>query len=623
MNISLNDAAAMLMQLEPDDMPEIIRYSEMLNTLSRDMSYPESCRNNISKASEIIIDIIKGRAVSPEESIAETGKYIQEAIFLMEGYHSETGEDSSEDIDPELLAAFITESFELMVKAEEGLLTLENDPENTEAVGVVFRAIHTVKGTSAFFDLALLTEMAHRAESFLSRIRDKEIRYGGGYADLALRSLDMIKALLSEVSDVPQGKALVKPDGYDTLMTDLSNPEKFATAVKPLATSPQTSQPPESEPKHEEEADEPEDAGSPVRVNQQPASHPENQTKQNAESSVRVSIERLDRFVDMVGELVVAHSMVLQDEILTGGIHHELNKKVAHTGKIVRELQIMSMSMRMIPLKSAFRKMARLVRDLARKTGKKINFATEGEDTEIDRNMVDFINDPLVHMVRNAIDHGVESPEERKAAGKPVFGNIQLSAYHSAGNVVVEIRDDGKGFDREVILEKAVERGLISDDPESLAKITEREVYNMIFEPGFSTAKIVSDISGRGVGMDVVRKNVEALRGQVEIQSQPGQGSMFRMNLPLTLAIIDGMVVRAGHENYVVPTLSIVRSVQPEASDISKVLNHSEMIMIQGKLIPMFRLGVLFDVQGTESDPTKGIVMVLEDDGRQVGLLID
>ncbi|NJL58928.1 MAG: chemotaxis protein CheA [Desulfobacteraceae bacterium] len=325
----------------------------------------------------------------------------------------------------------------------------------------------------------------------------------------------------------------------------------------------------------------------------------------------------------MVGELVVAHSMVMQDDMVSGGTHYELNKKIAHTAKIVRELQTMSMSMRMIPLKSAFRKMARLVRDLARKTGKKVNFATEGEDTEIDRNMVDFINDPLVHMVRNAVDHGIESPEERKESGKAMFGNVQLSAYHSAGNVVVEIRDDGKGFDREAILNKAVERGLIADDPESFAKITEREVYNLIFEPGFSTAKIVSDISGRGVGMDVVRKNVESLRGQVEIQSQPGEGSMFRMILPLTLAIIDGMVVRAGHETYVVPTLSIVRSVQPDAKDISKVLNRGEMIMIQGKLIPLFRLASLFDITGAVSDPTKGIVMVVEDDNKQVGLLID
>lgn len=633
MNISIHDAAALLIQLEPDDAVELVRYHEMLKALSGDVSYPESSRNKIAEAMQNIAEIIAGKSLSPGKSMEEAGKQIQEAIYQMEQDQTDGtpgGEDDmdksesesymSDDMDPELLAAFITESGELITKAEESLLSLENNPEDTEAVGVVFRAIHTIKGTSAFFNLALLTELSHRAESFLSRIRDKEIRYAGGYADLALRSVDMIKDILNSVKDILDSKPFVKPDGYDELMTNLANPEALGISDK-SALMPETvsSEESVSQPVIEEDetkADKAEESEAQMPSLKEPS-------KQSVESSVRVPIERLDRFIDMVGELVVAHSMVVQDEVLSSGVHYDLVKKVAHTSKIVRELQSMSMSMRMIPLKSTFRKMARLVRDLARKTGKNISFVTDGEDTEIDRNMVDFINDPLIHMVRNAVDHGIETPEEREKTDKPPVGTIQLSAYHSAGNVVVEIRDDGKGFDRDAILSKAIERGLFYDDPEIYATISDREVYNLIFEPGFSTAKIVSDISGRGVGMDVVRKNVEALRGQIEIQSQYGYGSIFKMNLPLTLAIIDGMVVRVGHETYVAPTLSIVRSVQPNPEDITTVLKRGEMLLLQGKLIPLFRLASLFEIQGAEQDLTKGIVMVVEDDNKQVGLIID
>ncbi len=634
MNISIHDAAALLIQLEPDDAVELTRYHEMLKALSGDVSYPESSRNKIAEAMRNIAEIIAGKSLSPDKSMEEAGKQIQEAIYLMEqdqtdeaardGEDMDTSESEgyiSEDMDPELLAAFITESGELIIKAEEALLSLENNPDDTEAVGVVFRAIHTIKGTSAFFNLALLTELSHRAESFLSRIRDKEIRYSGGYADLALRSVDMIKDILNMVKDILENKPFVKPDGYDSLMITLKNPESEGISDKSAVHQPAPVSQEENIsllPIQEEEisADKTEESDA-------QSLSPKEPSKQSAESSVRVPIERLDRFIDMVGELVVAHSMVVQDEVLSSGVHYDLVKKVAHTSKIVRELQSMSMSMRMIPLKATFRKMARLVRDLARKTGKNISFVTDGEDTEIDRNMVDFINDPLIHMVRNAIDHGIEAPDERGKTDKPPVGTIQLSAYHSASNVVVEIRDDGKGFDRDIILNKAIERGLFNDDPEILAAISDREVYNLIFEPGFSTAKIVSDISGRGVGMDVVRKNVEALRGQIEIQSQYGHGSIFKMNLPLTLAIIDGMVVRVGRQTYVAPTLSIVRSVQPKPEDITTVLKRGEMLLLQGNLIPLFRLASLFEISGAEEELTKSIVMVVEDDGKQVGLIID
>jgi two-component system chemotaxis sensor kinase CheA len=282
------------------------------------------------------------------------------------------------------------------------------------------------------------------------------------------------------------------------------------------------------------------------------------------------------------------------------------------------------MSMRMVPMKATFNKMARLVRDVARKVGKNVNFITEGEETEIDRNLVDIINDPLVHMVRNAVDHGIESPEQRQASGKSETGEVLLSAYHSAGSVVVEIKDDGKGLNRDGIIAKARERGLIGDAADfNDRSLSDREVYNMIFEPGFSTAAEVTDVSGRGVGMDVVKKNIESLRGQVEIKSEFGKGSVFKMSLPLTLAIIDGMVVRVGYETYVIPTVSILRSIKVNPDDISGVLNRGQMVSLQGSLIPLYRLSGLYNIDGAKEELSDAIIVVVEDEERQAGLVVD
>ncbi|MFW5635380.1 MAG: chemotaxis protein CheA [Thermodesulfobacteriota bacterium] len=639
--MTLNDAAACLLQIDSDDFPEMERLCRMIDAVVAAQECPAHCRKISEQALLLAVQVVdKGKAdpdfTIPEDAITDIGLALEEALSSLserETASTDTPADEKpaseaestdylpEDADLDLIGAFITESGDLITNAEEALLTLESNPEDIEAVSTVFRAFHNIKGTSAFFELALMTELAHHAESLLSRVRDGEIRYAGGYPDLALRSVDMLKELFRLMQDALNGSPFLKPEGYDELIGLLAAPEaaSISDVSEPVAPRP-VSPPPLS-------AEDTSSAEAEATVAEPAAPSPEARTrrpklqtgKQVVESSIRVPIDRLDRFIDMVGELVVSHSMVAQDELVAGGTHHELQKKVAHTTKIVRELQNMSMSMRMIPLKTTFRKMARLVRDLSRKVGKDVSFITEGEDTEIDRNMVDIINDPLVHMVRNALDHGIELPEVREKMGKPRYGTLHLSAFHSAGNVVVEVRDDGKGLDREAILAKARERGLI----ENGGGMSDREVYNLIFEPGFSTAKIVSDVSGRGVGMDVVRRNIEAIRGQVEIQATPGRGAVFKMSLPLTLAIIDGMVVGVGAEKYVIPTISIVRSVQPNPKDISTVLHKGEMLKLQGKLIPLFRIADLFDVREAQSELPKAITVVVENDGHQAGLVVD
>jgi len=340
----------------------------------------------------------------------------------------------------------------------------------------------------------------------------------------------------------------------------------------------------------------------------------------DAESSfVKVRLERLDNLINMVGELVIAHAMVEQDEAIRSAVGSQLSRNVNHMGKIVRELQALSMSLRMVPLKSTFQKMARLVRDLSNKSHKKVRFVTAGEDTEIDRNMVEVINDPLVHMVRNAVDHGVESVDERVAAGKDPEGTVTLQAYHAAGSVVIDLVDDGKGLDRQKIIEKAISRGIIESD----AGMTEADVFDLIFRPGFSTKDQVSEISGRGVGMDVVKRGVEALRGRIEVSSVQGKGSTFSMRLPLTLAIIDGMVIRVGKQRYIIPTANIKTTFKPEPDAISNVTDRGEMVVFHGELLPVFRLHHLFDIPDAVTEPSQGLLVVVEDDGRPVAVLVD
>jgi two-component system chemotaxis sensor kinase CheA len=278
------------------------------------------------------------------------------------------------------------------------------------------------------------------------------------------------------------------------------------------------------------------------------------------------------------------------------------------------------MSLRMVPLKGTFRKMARLVRDLACKAGKEIRLVTEGEETEIDRTMVETLNDPLIHMIRNAVDHGLERPEDRERAGKPAVGTITLRAYHASGNVVIELQDDGNGLDREKIVARAFERGVLQADED----LTDADMFDLIFRPGFSTAQSVTDISGRGVGMDVVKTRIESLRGHVGVASRPGGGATFTLRVPLTMAIADAMLVRVGSQRYLLPTIRIQQSFRPEASSLSSAFDrHGWMVMVRGELLPIFRLSEIFGVPDAVADPREGLLILLEGKGRRCALMVD
>jgi two-component system chemotaxis sensor kinase CheA len=323
--------------------------------------------------------------------------------------------------------------------------------------------------------------------------------------------------------------------------------------------------------------------------------------------------------VDMIGELVIAQSMVAQDGSHARDRNTPLGRKIDHAGKIVRELQDLSISLRMVPLKPVFQKMQRVARDAAQKRSRQVELIMEGADTEVDRNMVDVLSDPLVHMIRNAVDHGIESAQERAAAGKPAQASVWLRAYHAGGDVVVEIQDDGRGIDTQRVREKAVARGLIDAD----RFCTEGELMQLLFAPGFSTAEEVTDLSGRGVGLDVVRRNIESMRGSITIDSRAGQGTRFVIRMPLTLAMTDGMLIRIGSERFILPTASIDLSFRPERAALSTVTGRGEMVLLRDEVIPIIRLHALLGVADAERDPCASILVVVSAAGRRHALLVD
>lgn len=337
--------------------------------------------------------------------------------------------------------------------------------------------------------------------------------------------------------------------------------------------------------------------------------------------SIRVDLDKIDRLVNMVGELVIAQAMLGQQAL-------EIPKKefpnittgLDSLGQTVRGLQESVMSIRAQPVKSVFSRMSRVVRDLCRDTGKEIRLETVGEETEVDKTVIEHLTDPLTHMIRNSADHGIESPDDRESAGKPRQGTIRLSARHRSGRVVIEIADDGAGINRERVLSKAIEKGLVADS----TAISDEEIDNLIFAPGFSTAESVSNLSGRGVGMDVVRRNIQDLGGRVTVQSEPGKGSAVTMTLPLTLAVMDGMIVRVGREIYILPLISIVETVKPQPQEIHPLVNGSSVLSRRGEYTPLVQIRDIFEIDDAAEDPTDGLVVLVENDqGEKVGIVID
>lgn len=537
--------------------------------------------------------------------------------------------------DAELLREFINESHEHLQNIELGVLTLEENPADADTLNSIFRAFHTFKGGSGFLNLRPVNHLAHELESLLDLARQQQLKITSPVINVILAGRDTLKCFVTEIERQLTGQSPVAPilipihqligrvkavvDGNaDTPVPAPAVPTAVAAPAAPAGppSAPILVMPTAAVPAPVASTPSP----APLSP-EAPAAATGGTGAKTASSGLAVKVDtgKLDALVDIVGELVISQSLVAQDPNLQGIESQQLTRNMAQLSRLTKDLQRIAMSLRMVPIRSTFQKMTRLVRDLGAKEGKQVQLLMAGEDTELDRTIVEEISDPLVHMIRNSVDHGIERPEVRQERGKPALGTIHLRACHEGGNIVIEIRDDGGGLNKERILAKAVSQGLIAAD----AQLPDSDIYNLIFLPGFSTAEKVTSISGRGVGMDVVRRNIERLRGRVAIESELGQGSKFTIYLPLTLAIIDGLIVSVGGRRYILPTLSVRESFRPTPQMLSTFNERGNMVMVRGHLIPMLKLGEHFGNPNAETDPTKAIAIVVESNGGSRCLLVD
>lgn len=576
--------------------------------------------------------------------------------------------------DPSFLADFVAESMEHIRSIETALLRLETEPSAEDSLHSAFRAFHTIKGLAAFLKLPRIRELAHASESVLDLVRKRELALTSAHVDILLVAADALCTTIRGFDPERSMNGRIEPEAIvpPEILHKLRHPEEIIPP--PISTFPEAAEPlgamlvrcgiasdavvgealdmqvggderPLGEILVQEmhlkavdvghvlgkqaQLKQHKAAGEAVPEPPAPASPPQegngresggrSDAQGTVEDSIRVPVERLDMLIDAIGEAVISQSMVFADPRILDARDLSLEKKMAQSAMMLRRIQELSMSLRMVAIRQTFQKMARLVRDLSRKQEKLVDLELEGESTELDKTVVENIGDPLVHMIRNAVDHGLEPPEGRARAGKPEHGRIVLRAYHKSGSVFIEIEDDGRGLDKDRILAKAIAAGVVKSGQE----MSEQDVLRLIFHPGLSTAEKVTDISGRGVGMDVVKRNIEALRGSVDIRSVQGRGTCFTIRLPLTLAIIGGMTVRVANERYIVPTLSVHATLRPDPERISTVNGKGEILDLRGSLLPLVRLHDRFQTP-RERQIHEGVVLVIEDAmGRRVGLVAD
>ncbi len=567
-----------------------------------------------------------------EKQAVQVDEQTEELTYVQEPLHIENDE-------MEFLKSFLAESEEHIESIEGLLLEIEDTPDDLDQLNELFRPFHTIKGMTGFLNLKDINILTHALETMLDLARKGKLLLTSDLIDVIFEAVDVLKVQISMVGEYvanPNGEAIEQPQ-IETLLhrvhaaaqgkviarpVDLASPadkklgqilvedKKAAPAAVDFALEQQ------HKPKH---------AGEPVGeiltsmnvVSDGDVKDALRKQKAAQDTVIRVDTAKLDNLINMVGELVIAQSQVAQQDTADNAARTSaLNDQVS---KITRDVQEIAMGLRMVPIGATFHKMGRVCRDIARKAEKQIEFLVEGEDTELDKNVIQEISDPLMHMVRNAVDHGVETREERKAAGKSEKGIVKLRAYHLGGNIVIEVTDDGKGLDPEVLLKKGIEKGMVDPD----AQLSEQQIYQLVMTAGFSTATKVTDISGRGVGMDVVKRNIENLRGRVDIASEKGKGTTFTIRLPLTLAVIDGMIIRAGDHKYIIPTLSIQQALQPTPEQLTLVQGRGKMLNLRGNLYTLVSLADLFEIPDAAVDPCKGLVVIVQLEEEQIGIILD
>lgn len=507
--------------------------------------------------------------------------------------------DIQQDEMKEIIDDFLVEADELINSLDNNFVKLESSPEDLDLLNEIFRAVHTVKGTSSFLGFEQVITLSHRMEDILNKLRKSEMAVTPEVMDLLLESLDLLKVLLDNVrsdsgEEVDLGDILARLSAITTSQGD-QDPSDEAAACRdvPEGELPPTAAEQEPSP----EASEPTDAApQAAEVSHDTIAAPKSGgtvKRPAAEQTIRVDVERLDTLMNMMGELVLSRNSLMQTVNALNSEHEgdyelaPLNQSSTSVNFITTELQMAVMKMRMQPIGKVFKRYPRLVRDLARESKKQIELRLSGETTELDKSVIEEIGDPLVHVIRNSCDHGIESPQERTAKGKPPAGTIHLAASQEGSNIVIKITDDGRGFDTAAIRVKAVERGLATKA--EVDKMPDRDVYRFIFEAGLSTAKKVTDVSGRGVGMDVVRSNIEKLNGLIELDSEKDVGTTMTIRLPLTLAIIQGLLIQSDEEVFILPLSSVLETVKTAQSEICYI-NQRPVLRLRDEIIPVINL---------------------------------
>ncbi len=550
----------------------------------------------------------------------------------------------SELVSRDMVERFLVECADLVDEVERKALVLVTTMDSTALVNDLFRAVHTIKGNSGFFDFASLEGLCMSLESHLDRARRGEVPINESLANGLIAGVDAIRSCIGTVEI--RAETELGQDGAEPPAAPSHGQAKAAMSAnaalggqgdffKPLgeilvgigaASEDAVRKALEMQERPIGEILVAEGAASPADVEaalviQKAALSPERRAAEEVQrKEIRVDTAKLDKLFELVGELITAESMVYNSPDLAGLKLDNFNKAYLSLNKISREIQETTMMIRMIPLEALFHKMSRLVHDLSRKTGKPAEFIVTGAETEMDKNVIEQVSDPLVHILRNALDHGIEDGPRRAAAGKSATASIRLDARYEGSEIWISVRDDGAGLDRERILRKAQDRGLLSVDPETLS---DEEVWKIIFEPGFSTSEKVTEVSGRGVGMDVVRKNLERIRGRVDIRTESGQFTEFVLKIPLTMAIIDGITLRAGGNFYSIPLGDILEFFKVAPAQLTETDRGEMTVNVRGSLLPLMALGEIFAIPGAVRDPLAGIVIIIRNAERRACLLID
>ena len=582
---------------------------------------------------------------------------------------------------------FFDEADELLADMEQHLLALEPSNPDSEQLNAIFRAAHSIKGGAGTFGFSILQETTHILENILDNARRGELSLTSQLIDLFLETKDIMQDQLNAYKSSAQPDEATFQYICEMLRKIALNQPATATATPVVSDVIEAAPPPQTEQTvriklsrlkraeadlllqeinhlgsvtllgqdaesldlqvngvsrealiavlcfiiNEDQISFPEIEPSPSLPNEEasakaisPPPTPPTASKPAAakapdSGSIRVAVEKVDQLINLVGELVITQSMLLQHvSELEPTLHGALFNTVNQLERNARDLQESVMSIRMMPMEYVFSRFPRLVRDLAAKLGKKVELTLQGGSTELDKSLIERIIDPLTHLVRNSLDHGVESAEKRRAAGKSAEGNLVLSAEHRGGSICIEVTDDGAGLDVDRIYQKALSSGIAVHD-----SMSPDEIAQLIFAPGFSTAEHVTDVSGRGVGMDVVKRNIQDMGGHVEIATQPGKGTTIRILLPLTLAILDGMSVKSGNEVFIVPVNAVMESLQPRKSELKYLAGGERVLEVRGEYLPLISLANIFDIDSAREDPTEGIVIILQNAGKRFALLVD